>query len=249
MIDLVKKHSAEEYVGVKELSDAAELLLREVGPSQERGTVAEYPNERTIRYYLSQGLIPPPYEKRGLTSVFGYPHLLTLLVIKKLQAKGLSISIIRTVIPGKSVAELENLLDEEITIFTDRQSLEEYRRMNEPGEEVLEINDTSGRADFIASQKPRPSFNEARSYLETLLLKKPINEESDIAFSMDFDEISAARRTPSAPEPIAEPKPSSWQRHEIAPGLELNISANFDRPAGYKQKRHLLKKIRQILGI
>jgi hypothetical protein len=174
---------------------------------------------------------------------------LTLLVIKKLQAKGLSISIIRTVIAGKSVAELENLLDEEITIFTDRQSLEEYRRMNEPGEEVLEINETSGRADFIASQKPRPSFNEARSYLETLLLKKPINEESDIAFSMDLDEISFARRSLSAPENSRIAEPSSWQRHEIAPGLEMHIDENFDRAAGHKQKRQLLKKIRQILGI
>jgi DNA-binding transcriptional MerR regulator len=249
MIDLVRKQNADEYVGVKELSDAAERLLRAVGPSQERGTVAEYPNERTTRYYLSEGLISPPYEKRGLTSVFGYPHLLTLLVVKKLQAKGLTISIIRTLIAGKSVEELENLLDEDITVFTDRRSLEEYRRRTGVAEKVEEINDADGRSEYIETRKSKPAANEARSYLETLLIKQPTSAEADIAFSVGPVDMSVSIPAPSAAEPNTVRESSSWQRHEITPGLELNVSENFDRAAGRKQKRELLKKIRQILGI
>lgn len=247
MIDQVKQRSRDEYIGVKELSDAAEVLIRAAGPSQERGTVAEFPNERTIRYYLSEGLLPPPYEKRGLTSVFGYPHLLALLVIKKLQAEGLSISVIRTLIAGKPAGELESLLNEQITVFTDRRSLEEYRRKTGTSEKVVEVNDAAGRADFIYTEKQSSPVNEARSYLETLLLKKPSTAEDDVSFSSPSDEVLFSALQMAAP--TSEPEPVSWQRHEISPGLELHVSESFQRAADFKEKRHLLKKIRQILGI
>src|ERR1044071_8719113 len=84
-----------KYVGVAELADEAAKILAEIGPAQERGTVSEVPDERTIRYYLSEGLLSPAEEKQGTASVFGYRHLLQLLVVKKLQAEGLPIRAIR----------------------------------------------------------------------------------------------------------------------------------------------------------
>ena len=101
------------FHGVKELADAAEELLREIGPSQERGTVAEYPNERTVRYYISEGLLPEPMGKAGSASIFGYEHLVTLVAIKKLQSEGLPISVIKGVIEGRSIEQLESLLGSE----------------------------------------------------------------------------------------------------------------------------------------
>lgn len=102
-----------KYVGVAELAGEAAKILAESGLAQERGTVSELPDERTIRYYLTEGLIPPAEEKQGTASVFGYRHLLQLLVVKKLQAGHLPIRKIRDLVDGRTERELERLLGAE----------------------------------------------------------------------------------------------------------------------------------------
>src|SRR5947208_3476347 len=99
-----------KYVGVAELADVAARLLAESGPMQERGTVSEVPDERTVRYYLAEGLLSPAEDKQGTASVFGYQHLLQLLVVKNLQAQHLPIRKIRELVEGRSERELERLL-------------------------------------------------------------------------------------------------------------------------------------------
>jgi DNA-binding transcriptional MerR regulator len=103
-----------KYVGVAGLAEAAARILAESGGARQgRGTVTELPDERTVRYYLAEGLIPPAEEKQGTASVFGYRHLLQLLVVKKLQAEGLPIRAIRELVTGKTERQLERLLGTE----------------------------------------------------------------------------------------------------------------------------------------
>jgi DNA-binding transcriptional MerR regulator len=99
-----------KYTGVAELADHVARILAESGPTQERGTVSEVPDERTIRYYLSEGLISPAEERQGTASVYGYLHLLQLLAVKKLQSEHLPIRKIREVVGGRSERELERLV-------------------------------------------------------------------------------------------------------------------------------------------
>lgn len=99
-----------KYVGVAELAGEAARILTESGLAQERGTVSEVPDERTIRYYLTEGLVPPADDKQGTASVFGYRHLLQLLVVKKLQSQHLPIRQIRELVDGRTERELERLL-------------------------------------------------------------------------------------------------------------------------------------------
>ena len=102
------------FVGVAGLAEEAARILSESGAApQGRGTVTELPDERTVRYYLAEGLIPPAEEKQGTASVFVYRHLLQLLVVKKLQAEGLPIRAIRELVTGKSERLLEKLLGAE----------------------------------------------------------------------------------------------------------------------------------------
>ena len=99
------------YVGVAELAEEAARILAGSGLAQQaRGTVTELPDERTVRYYLAEGLIPPAEEKQGTASVFGFRHLLQLLVVKKLQAEHLPIRAIRELVAGKTERQLERLL-------------------------------------------------------------------------------------------------------------------------------------------
>ena len=113
MKDALEKLRGERYVGVAGLAVEAAKILSGSGLAQGRGTVTEVPDERTVRYYLTEGLIPPAEEKQGTASVFGYRHLLQLLVVKKLQAEHLPIRKIRDLVHGRTERELERLLGAE----------------------------------------------------------------------------------------------------------------------------------------
>jgi DNA-binding transcriptional MerR regulator len=106
----LEKIRGRKYIGVAELAHQAAGILAEIGTTQDRGTVSAMPDERTLRYYLAEGLISPAAEKQGTASVFGYLHLLQLLVIKKLQSEHLPIRKIKELVENRSERELERLL-------------------------------------------------------------------------------------------------------------------------------------------
>lgn len=106
----LEKERGKKYVGLPEFARASEGILGEIGIEQQRGTVSFVPDERTIRYYLSEGLIQPADEKQGTASVFSYIHLLQIVAIKKLQAEHLQIRKIRELVAGKDEQQLESLL-------------------------------------------------------------------------------------------------------------------------------------------
>ena len=106
----LEKIRGRKYIGVVELAHQAAGILAEIGTTQDRGTVSEKPDERTLRYYLAEGLISPATEKQGTASVFGYLHLLQLLVVKKLQSEHLPIRKIKELVDGRTEKELERLL-------------------------------------------------------------------------------------------------------------------------------------------
>src|SRR5678815_2653902 len=106
----VVKEKGKRYVGLPEFARVGGQIVAELELEQQRGTVTSVPDERTIRYYLAEGLIQTPEEKQGTASVFSYLNLLQLLTVKKLQAEHLPIRKIRELVAGKSEQELETLL-------------------------------------------------------------------------------------------------------------------------------------------
>ncbi|HZH31914.1 MAG TPA: MerR family transcriptional regulator [Pyrinomonadaceae bacterium] len=106
----LEKMRGRRYVGVVELASQAAGILAEIGTTQDRGTVSAMPDERTLRYYLAEGLISPAGEKQGTASVFGHLQLLQLLVVKKLQSEHFPIRKIKELVGGRTERELERLL-------------------------------------------------------------------------------------------------------------------------------------------
>ena len=100
----------QKYIGAVQLSDEAARLVSQFVPRQERGSVTELPDERMVRYYSTGGLISPPESRQGVSAVYGYLHLLQLLVIKRLQAEHLPIRKIRELVDGRTEERLEQLL-------------------------------------------------------------------------------------------------------------------------------------------
>ena len=110
MSQTVLKEKGKKYVGLPEFARVSEQLLADMNLEQERGTVTSVPDERTIRYYMAEGLVQTPEERQGTASVFGYLNLLQLLAVKKLQAEHLPIRKIRELVAGKNEQELEMML-------------------------------------------------------------------------------------------------------------------------------------------
>ena len=110
MVHRVLREKGRKYVGLPEFARVGEQILAEMGLEQARGTVTSVPDERTIRYYMAEGLVQTPEEKQGTASVFGYLNLLQLLTVKRLQAEHLPIRKIRELVAGKGEQELETLL-------------------------------------------------------------------------------------------------------------------------------------------
>jgi DNA-binding transcriptional MerR regulator len=110
MVQRVLKERGRKYVGLPEFAQAGARIIADLEFEQARGTVTSVPDERTIRYYLAEGLIQSPEEKQGTASVFSYLNLLQLLTIKKLQTEHLPIRKIRDLVAGKTEPELETLL-------------------------------------------------------------------------------------------------------------------------------------------
>ncbi len=74
-------------------------LIDEVGSQLARnyeatgnGQVRAIPDERSVRYYTSLGLIDRPAAMRGRTALYGRRHLAQLVAIKRLQALDKSLS-------------------------------------------------------------------------------------------------------------------------------------------------------------
>jgi DNA-binding transcriptional MerR regulator len=86
---------------------AKALAVDYPGPSN--GQVRAIPDQRTIRYYSTLGLIDRPAATRGRTALYGRRHLLQLVAIKRLQAEGCSLQQVQQQLLGIADAALEQL--------------------------------------------------------------------------------------------------------------------------------------------
>lgn len=86
----------------------AAVTARLVGaPGTADGRVREVPDERTVRWYQSAGMIDRPLGYEGRSARYGHRHLLQILAIKLLQTQGLSLAQVQRALAGASDEQLE----------------------------------------------------------------------------------------------------------------------------------------------
>jgi len=73
------------------------------------GRVTDRPDERTIRYYATIGLLDRASGNRGRTSLYGERHLLQLVAIKRRQAQGRTLAEIQTELVGATDRTLRGI--------------------------------------------------------------------------------------------------------------------------------------------
>ncbi|NMC35160.1 MAG: MerR family transcriptional regulator [Veillonellaceae bacterium] len=155
---------------------------------------------RTIRYYVEQGLLPQP-EIQGKYAVFNEDYLVRLKLIKYLKDAYLPLREIKRKLDSLMVPEMHDLLR--------RFEQDPSRALAE-----LDIYPVERVRNLTPASDEEESSESAHDYIQRTLRRQPstIREKP-----MVFNAAMPAPR--SAPEPAAE----SWQRVDLAPGVELNI--------------------------
>jgi DNA-binding transcriptional MerR regulator len=116
---------------------------------------------RTIRYYQSEGALPPP-ERRGRVAMYDEDHLERLQLISELQGRGLSLGLIRDLVQrtsaeSLSVVEWLGLTDSLAVPWLDDRpaDLSETELASHLGDTGLEILDGLVAADIVVRQPDR----------------------------------------------------------------------------------------------
>lgn len=91
---------------LRDLSTVAGALLEASGIRPINAAAATRPTERTIRFYVTRGLVTPP-DGRGTAATYGYRHLLQVLLIKLRQMEGATLETIRDEIQSQTGDVLE----------------------------------------------------------------------------------------------------------------------------------------------
>jgi DNA-binding transcriptional MerR regulator len=89
-----------------ELAERVDAALAVDYRGQPSGRVRAVPDRRAIRWYTTIGLIDRPVAYRGRTALYGPRHLLQLVAVKRLQAKGLPLVAIQQELAGATDTQL-----------------------------------------------------------------------------------------------------------------------------------------------
>ncbi|WP_419993674.1 helix-turn-helix domain-containing protein [Streptomyces boninensis] len=92
---------------------ADELRSGEPAPASSNGRVRDVPSARLIRWYTTIGLVDPPLTRRGRVALYGERHLLQLVAVKRLQARGRSIAEIQRLLAGATDDRLAEVVGPE----------------------------------------------------------------------------------------------------------------------------------------
>lgn len=223
MRETLDSFRGQKFLGAMQLADAAARLIGELVPRQERGSVSEVPDERMVRYYSAEGLISPPEGKQGLSAVYGYAHLLQLLVIKRLQADHLPIRKIRELVEGKSERELEQLLSAEGDGSKKNAATEYLESLLKPRAPASQsAPPLAAPSPATRSQMPpsAPAMRQARRTAAREFLP-----EADLAQSPTTTSVNA------------------WSRIEIDPGFEVHIRGDYKLPDDVKERQRLARRL------
>jgi DNA-binding transcriptional MerR regulator len=215
----LEKMRQARFVGAAELAIEAAKILAESGLAQERGTVSEVPDERTIRYYLTEGLISPAENKQGTASVFSYRHLLELLVVKKLQSEHLPIRKIRSLVDGRTEGELERLLGAE-------------------GGAAVRNDARSYLENLLMRPGPTPSGRTA---------PQPLRQPASAQMQAGSAQAAPQPSPPASPAATTSGGHGTWSRIEIEPGLELHVSNQYQPPREARGLRRLTQSVLRVV--
>lgn len=94
---------------LEELRAHAAALLEAEEIASGSGRIRAIPDERTLRYYTTLGLLSGPALLKGRKAFYDRKHLAQVVAIKRLQALGMSLAQIQQELAGATPREMESM--------------------------------------------------------------------------------------------------------------------------------------------
>jgi DNA-binding transcriptional MerR regulator len=183
---------------------------------------------RTIRYYIAEGLLPGP-EGRGKATTYGDEQLQRLRLIRLLSHQRMPLAEMYHLLNRLALTEVYTLLAEE----NERtKELEKTSQPPAPQEYIATLLKNAQAVRQVSSQAPpasRPAPAPAPPSVQpgAPVLARKVHEAPKM--------YGDGERTPTG---------ESWQRWELAPGVELHIKEGVE-----EQHRSLIERICKVAGM
>ncbi len=222
---------------------------------------------RTIRYYISEGLLPPP-TTRGRYAYYEPEYIDLIRLIRQLKDAYLPLKEIKMLINNITPDRIHELLRSSETL---RKLQQEVGFQAEDAEEDEDEDSASGYIHNVMQRRLVQRVSE-----EVGLYNRRSSEEAneDGLFLSQQSEmpplekpafIRKRSQNPSPPSETGEPAPkelsapralteqskainNTWQRIEISDGVELNIRSDVENKSGGKLK-DIITAIRQLFNL
>lgn len=204
---------------------------------------------RTIRYYVAEGLLPPP-DARGPTAHYGHTHLLRLQAIARLKAAYLPLGAIRERLAALDDDALTALLASDAP--TTPSSAADYAAQvlqqpvtasPVPGQGAITLL-AEGRTAYQPAEAEEPPSTSGALAMGRIEL--PSAHEGDALVARARASFPWQRGHAPAPQ-VAGSADERWRRVALAPGVELHMREPL-APGVEANVQELIAQARRLLG-
>jgi DNA-binding transcriptional MerR regulator len=199
---------------------------------------------RTIRYYVAQGLLPPP-DGLGAGAHYTDAHLARLRLIRRLQRQHQPLSEIRQRLASLADAEVHALVADDADDQAPPDSALEYLRTILGGSSAAQV--AEDRAGYAAPSPNLSAPARLRSGAEPVLSRRMVSEPpAPVAPRMSIPATPATPDIRPDPEPAVSEQRSQWDRIAITPNIEIHVRRPLGRLENKRVER-LITIARQLL--
>jgi DNA-binding transcriptional MerR regulator len=232
----LERHRGRTDIRLDELVQIANHLINLVVPSQPSDRVAENLNERTLRYYITEGLIDRPVGKEGTAALYGYRHLLQALIVKALQGAYLPIKRIREILAGKNDRELDAILACQVEIPAGKDGMGPLEATAAGGQEMDRPTARRQALDYLNHlQEPSPPpVREA---------KMAVTEPPPASLRYEDHNTIFSQRSSHNELPAS----NSWERFPLEDGVELHVRKDRVKRLRGSEIKRVLERLLNLL--
>jgi DNA-binding transcriptional MerR regulator len=194
-------------------------------------------SERTIRYYIQEGVLPPP-QGSGQASRYNIEHLRRLSLVRRFKAALLPLSQIKQLFDELTAEELEQVADQFYNELTATNPVLDEKTMAGEQSPTIEFTGASAATSTLKQTKrveeplqvfQPPQANQDSMWVlaETAAIEKEKDQEKQ-AGTNNADLITFT---------------GQWNRISLAPGLEIHyeIGGQQDNKEGRERLAHLVE--------
>jgi len=171
---------------INELVEEVEQRIAAL-PKPQNGQVRAVPDDRTIRYYGTIGLIDRPAAMRGRTALYNRKHVAQVVAIKRLQTMGRSLAEIQALWPTLDDATLSRMSGIELATATKSRATRKEFWKKPPAHDVdREVDRDTAPAPVRAATPPTAARTPAPHAPAELRVELAPNISLSIAMSDDL---------------------------------------------------------------